>query len=102
MAQSIEPRHLSLSTSPPVGHEVPGNPEHVAAQVFVAELSHVGTKQAAEGVLHDVIRVTRVTCHAIDVRPERARRALVEPRELGLIQRRTLDRAGNLVRSGGM
>ena len=89
VAQPIEPRHLSFCTSPPVGHEIPRNPEHVAAQILVAESSDVCTKQAAERILHDVVGIAGVTRHAIDVRPERTRRALVEPRKLNFIQRVT-------------
>lgn len=89
VAEPIEPRHLSFCAPPSIGHEVPRNPEQVAAQVFIAELSDIRAQQAAEGILHDVIRIARVTCDAIDVRPQRARRALVEPREFDLIQRAT-------------
>ena len=89
VAQPIEPRHLSFCTSPPIGHEIPRNPEHVTTQVFIAQLSNVRAKQATEGVLHDVVGVARMTCHPVDVRPEGARCALVEPRELDLIQRAT-------------
>jgi len=88
-AKSIEPPCLSLRPPPAIGHEVPSDPEDIAPQFFVVQPLDVGAQQTAEGILHDVVGVARVTNDAVDIRPQRARRALVEPRELDLGQRST-------------
>ena len=78
-----------LGSPPAIGHEVPRDPKDVAPQILVAKRADVGAKKPAEGVLHDIVRVPRVTCDAIHVGPQRPRRALVEPREFELVQSRT-------------
>jgi len=88
-AKPIEPRRLSHRLPPAIGHEVPRDPEDITAQLFVVQRPDVGAQQTAEGILHDVVGIARVTNHAVDIRPQRARRALVEPRELDLGQRST-------------
>ena len=97
-AKPIEPRRLTLRAPPSIGHEVPCDPEDVAAQFFVVQCPDIRAQQPTERILHDVVGVARVTNHAVDVRPQRARRALVEPRKLDFGQRSTYtDRATSFV-----
>jgi len=85
----IEPRCLAHRPPPAIGHEISRDPEHIAAQVLVVQPIDIRAQQTAEGILHDVVGVARMPNHAVDIRPQRARRALVEPRKLDLGQRST-------------
>lgn len=88
-AKPIEPRCLTVGASPAVGHKIASNREDVAAQLFITQSLDVGAQQTTERVLHDIVGVTRVTNRAIDIGPQRACRALIEPRKLNLGQRST-------------
>jgi len=87
--KSIEPGCLAFRSPPSIGHEVTRDPEHVATQFLVVQPLNVRAQQTTECVLHDVVGVAAAASRAIDVRPQWARRALVEPRELKLVQRST-------------
>jgi hypothetical protein len=88
-AQASQPRRLAFGASPAIGHQVPCDPEDVTAQLFIVESPDISPNQATERVLHDIVRVACVTGDAVDVRPQRACRPLVEPRKLDLGQRST-------------
>jgi len=88
-AQPVQPRGLTLRTPPPVGHQVSCDSEHIPAQPLIVKSIDVCAKQPTERILDDVVGITAVTRDPVDVRPQRARRALVEPRKLDLFQRST-------------
>lgn len=88
--QAREPGGLALRATPPIGHQVACDPEYVTPQFVIVEPADVRTKEPAEGVLHDVVRIGWAARHTIHVGPQRARRALIETAEVELIQRNTL------------
>jgi len=88
-AQTSQPRRLAFGAPPAIGHQVTRDPENITAQLLIVESLDIGPKQATERVLHDIVRVAGVAGHTVDVRPQRARRPLVEPRKLDLRQSST-------------
>jgi hypothetical protein len=88
-AQTSQPRRLAFGAPPAIGHQVPRDPEDITAQLLIIEALDLSPKQTTESVLHDIVRVACVTGNAVDVRPERARRPLIEPRKLDFGQRST-------------
>ena len=88
-AEASQPRRLAFGAPPAIGHQVTRDPENITAQLLIVESLDIGAKQATERVLHDIVRVAGVAGHTVDVRPQRARRPLVEPRKLDLRQSST-------------
>jgi len=60
----------SLLATPPVNDEIARDPKQVAPPLFLVRIRS-STQRSAKGVLDDVVRISRIARHTVDIRPQR-------------------------------